>query len=49
MHKRPLCFQWLRRCIVNAGNGANKARAWLNSVLAQPFASDRVIGAPKWL
>src|ERR1700731_1834572 len=46
MHKRPLCFQWLRRCIVNAPNGANKADARPNPARAQPFGSGDVNRAP---
>jgi hypothetical protein len=43
MHKRRLCFQWLRKASVNAPDGANKADAGPNPALAQPFGSGRVI------
>jgi hypothetical protein len=42
MHKRRLCFQWLREASVNAPGGANKAGAGPNPALAQPFGSGRV-------
>jgi hypothetical protein len=42
MHKRRLCFQWLRKTSVNAPDGANKAAARPNPALAQPFGSDGV-------
>jgi hypothetical protein len=46
MHKRRLCFQWLRAANVNAPNGAKKADARPNPALTQPFGSDRVNRAP---
>jgi hypothetical protein len=46
MHKRRVCFQWFGGGIVNAANGANKAGAGPNPVLAQPFGSGRVNRAP---
>jgi hypothetical protein len=33
MHKRRLCFQWLRQTNVNAPDGANKAAARPNPAL----------------
>jgi hypothetical protein len=46
MHKRRLCFQWLREASVNAPDGANKADPRPNPALAQPFGSGRVVRAP---
>jgi hypothetical protein len=43
MHKRRLCFQWLRQAIVNAGSGAKMAGAGPKPALAQPFGSGRVV------
>jgi hypothetical protein len=43
MHKRRVCFQWLREASVNAPDGAKKAAARPNPALAQPFGSGRVV------
>jgi hypothetical protein len=49
MHKRPLCFQWLRGCIVNAGNGANKAGTRAESgAYATFWQRPRYMPAPLW-
>src|SRR4030081_1280370 len=50
MHKRPLCFQWLRGCIVNAGNGANKAGTRAESGAHATFwQRRRYLPVPPWL
>jgi hypothetical protein len=49
MHKERLCFQWLRGGIVNAGNGANMARARLNPAAPATFwQRRRCMPAPLW-
>jgi hypothetical protein len=49
MHKRRLCFQWLRGGIVNVGNGANMAGARAEFGAGATFwQRRRCTPAPPW-